>query len=173
MNKVQKRQLLYQHALEVEPLFHSALEELRGEKTFLSLTHEDRLRLLTLKVWMLRYKVPLTWILETLLQHYSKFIRRRRTGSTLGVRVATLVSQSSKQVLEEEILKQFPCGENISRWKTAQQRQQLHQNGICRMQDPMTFASDYGHWLEQARRDHERATDKFSVRPYRDNPWRI
>ena len=80
----------------------------------LRLSRVDQLRLLNLKFWVIEYKVSLRYILSVLLPLWenAKHIQRKKPAYGLGIRVATLIGARSRQLLEEQMQKDFPAGEN-------------------------------------------------------------
>ena len=88
------------------------------------ITPDDLKRLLVLWVWSERYHLPLTYVIEVLVGRWRGITTRHRRKSkvnTLGVRVITLTSRKSEQMLVEHIQQHFPNHENEFEWRLQKQ----------------------------------------------------
>lgn len=166
------KQKLDYHALQWEKEVMSTLSQIRGKEMQARLTPYDRYRLLTLKVWTLRYQISLTFVLEVLQQCYQNCIRGIATKAYLGIRVTTLCSRRSQEMLEVEILKQFPHHENEQLWKAQKQKQMTPRSQSPPPDDLMTYDTAYQTWLDNQRRKQNKTALILSRRPWRGNPWR-
>jgi hypothetical protein len=149
-------------------------------RTYYTLKPIDEYRLLTLAVWAEKYKVSLEFVVATLVTFWSRIVRAKARGG-IGVKVWTLVGRKSLKVLQEEILKQYPQGENVDEWRWQKRLQSVKTfpRGLVR---PTTILdtdklSDFckiyekrmkrrGHLIDLATSDVERRQ-----RPFRGNPW--
>lgn len=165
-----RRQTLWQSALACEKEFAATLEQLRGCPVPLFLSENDRLRLLTLWVWMRRYKVSMLWILTMLFQRYAHFTKRK-THTSLGMRIATLCGRTSQNYIEEEILRQFPESENYAEWRSQEQQRQLRSTRTFTVSNPFTYTQDYHQWVQRNRTKIITIAEAMQRWPYRDNPW--
>lgn len=131
------------------------------------------IRLLNLRTWHLRYQVPLSFIISTLLQRYA-YIRKhyiqRNEKHKLGVSVKILTSIKSRSFIEEEIERTL-LPDHLA---TVRQRQIDIINGssnwpkLTEYKDVDIWVRDYQRWkLKQ----HRQPDVKLS-KPYRNNPWR-
>jgi hypothetical protein len=150
--------------------FSQVLEALRGSSVPYQWAPGDCVRLLTLRTWTLRYKVTLDYVVRTLVKYWDKRVRKPKSSSSLGVRVATLVSEHSRQILEESVLRDFPNHENEQAWKCRKRSRIL--SASCYLSDaPACYAFAYRNYIEERRTEIHRVTRQLSARAFRDNPF--
>ncbi len=153
----------------------AAIENAPLTDVVMQLRDDDYTRLLTLRAWMLRYKVDLQFILRVLFDYYAKHRKRRfRTKVTLGVRIPTLTGIRSRQVLEEAILQYFPQSENIALYRVEAQRQILEAPTTIKvpsMGKLGRYLRIYTKRVLTQRRVFQSAEKKYQ-RAWRGNPWR-
>jgi hypothetical protein len=160
----------------------NALQKTLGaQRTLRFLSIPDRHRLLTLATWEERYRVPLEWIVERLLRAYQKTKQRKRVAPGFPVKVSTLVSAASEEMLREEIKKVYPDNVHIDIWRQAEQARLLYKfypEEEERLRTTLSFgrlsqyAEYYGEQMEKRRRAFLRARSKLAKSlPYRGSPW--
>ena len=117
--------------------------------------HQD-LMLYNFKIWMIRYHVSLDFILETLLRRWS--VRRAlHYGSiSFGLPIPLLTSATACKIIEEEVLKAFPTGENIAIMNQPQPR--LFRIG--NFENTYQMIKEYGISIEKSRRDFEQQIEQ-------------
>ena len=83
-------------------------------KVWIPSTRCALLALINLRVWCVRYAVPLDFILRTLLYRYRTIRTTQRTTTDvhLGIPTAVLCGQRSRNAVEEAVLRTFPADEN-------------------------------------------------------------
>jgi|SRR5580698_568235 hypothetical protein len=161
-----------------------------GEKhtlQFMSLT--DRKRLTVFLVWEQRYKVPLEWIVEVLLDHYSairkRFITgRHRRNPALPVKVVSLVSQTSKELLQKAIAVAYPADEHLDIWRereqyrtitkqTPSEERKVLEPTFLEYKTTSAFIRAYSESIEEHRLIEQKISDgRKKGKPYRNSPWR-
>lgn len=153
----------------------------------------DRKRLTVLLVWEQRYKVPLEWIVETLLRHYQYKRKRIITGRryrnpALPVRTVTLVSPTSAEIIEKEIAQAYPADEHLDIWRERKRYEilakQLSTEGLSgRSVVGKTFidfssTEDFVKHYSKMVEEHRLIEDKIAGerrrkgKPYRGSPWK-
>ncbi|SRR6266436_322432 len=165
------------------------LKKIRKDDVTLFLNENDRYRLLTLKVWVQRYRVDLRFILETLLPFWEQFVKRRsRKMKTRGlnVKVSTLVGKKSEEILQDQIRKKLPREINKRLWISMereriftifalQERDEFtRKNGLKHMvdyKDPKKWARAYQKVIEAESKMREKIDTEMKKRPYRGNPF--
>lgn len=162
--------------------FLDVLGELRGKDlSYVQYTEQDRYRLLILLAWSRRYRVPVDYVVKTLIHFWDKKIGhprgRRKLATIIGVRIATLTGVVSQSVLEEQILIEFPTLENESEWKSRARIRMLPPDGPeTEVADTIEeFMSSYRSRVERKRKlllENKRPGSVYTRRPYRNNPWK-
>lgn len=134
------------------------------------LTRLDQQRLLTLRAWVIRYKVSLHFILSALMSFWLKKGFKARTDAYLGIRVSSLVGKHSKRLLEDELLKRFPNNENIAAWKSERLLELCFTPFSASFSfNPEHFGEEYVAAIRQKQAEAE-PRQKWLRRPFRDNP---
>jgi hypothetical protein len=135
-----------------------------------TLSRQDQLRLLNLKVWTERYRVPLTWILRVLLHEY--FGEHRRSyNRSIGLRVSSFTGRKAEKYLADRIAQEFPNWQ-LERQFLAERRQRLlERHGAKPLKMTDLNPSTYQQQMDERARLEESARKLFS-RPWRNNPWR-
>lgn len=129
--------------------------------------------LLVLRTWVLRYRVPLKWILQTLYRYYEKPISRAGRKPTMGITIATLCGSASQTIIEEAIMRHFPNGENELDWKHRQRLLAAPPPPPKQRSDNVRkFIKDYVSWISSRKKTEEATNMRMKRRPYRGNPWR-
>ena len=167
------------------------LSKIRKEQVTLYIRMPDKYRLLKLKVWSEKYRVPLIFILSTLIPLWESFIQRRsrqvkREG--LNVRVSTLTGKKSEEFLKEAIKKEFPDGANKQLW-IAKHRERILAKAILDSQDkdlltrsqkvqdlsefttPKQYVAYYRRRVRYLSSSREKIIQQMEERPYRSNPF--
>jgi len=133
---------------------------------------QDKIRLLNLRVWALRYTVDLTFIVGTLLRHFHRIrVMRNAIGRTLGVPIKTSTGENAHRAIIEALNASYPNKENV----------QAHNDEFkCRLMcirqpklsftgtDPSEFVALYTSEINKVRK---RLFASPSKRPWRGNPW--
>lgn len=176
-------------------LLSSSLDQIRYEvdsiirKEFgtqlFQLTPDNAMRLLKLRVWSVRYKVSVRYILLRLVPYYKKFaqnFRRRYNEKGLGITIAVLTGRSAEQKLREFILKDFPDGENLVDWKEdAKQRclDIVNRDELVGRPKPFlqyksikAFIVSYEKRIATMNSDLSRSEKQLAKQPWRGNPFR-
>lgn len=150
------------------------LAELDGgleENCYLKFNRENWVRLLNLKVWSRRYKVPIRLILEILLKGYYHNVRRyKQKAITIGLSPAVLTGPTSQRTLELEIRKRFPNRENEMSWNSNQVSKILAMVSTGKPLSPETLLEDYHRHIQYKRELLISGTKEFQ-RPWRGNPF--
>ena len=173
------------------------LKEIRqGERTVLRLKAVDRYRLLTLKIWSERYRVPLKYILQVLMAWTETFARkhfqRAKNTEGFGVKVSTLCGKRSQEILEDQIRRDFPNSEHkttfiqreqnrILEWEVRRQDRQdddgiktpdqIRKN-LFDFPHPKGYVRYYRNRIRRESRQRERIIQELEKRLYRGNPFR-
>ncbi len=139
------------------------LDHIRSTEVRLKVNQATSIGLLTLKVWEIRYHVPLSFILKTLLKRFTL----DRVPGTLGTPWGQLTGVVARDTIEQAIRYRFPGGENIkaSRDELKQQLIQFQHTGSFRR------IEGYANAMSTIRQHRREAKKKFP-RPWRNNPWK-
>jgi len=170
--KVQKR-LFRRAAFEFFWKFNAEVKKQSKRSFFQAPKPQQLMRLYTLKGWMDKYKVSLTYIVRTLVMYwqekFSHKITKKKFG--IGVSIPTLVGSMSEKILQDRIAKDFPNGENVIAWKSEQQL--LRTRRAIREISGDDFMQDYERIMRvrQTRLTNNLSSGKYTRRHYRDNPW--
>lgn len=159
-----------------------------GEKHTLQwMSITDRKRLTVLLVWEQRYKVSLEWIVETLLTHYQGKRKRIITGRryrnpALPVRTVTLVSPTSREIIEKELAQAYPNDEHLTIWRERKQYEFTAKNleapviskSFVEYPDSKSYVEQYAATMTRHRADESKMADqkRRKGKPYRNSPWR-
>jgi len=129
-------QLLYDLAL----VWRGNLEKILNDKHDRSLyvfttkkQERERMLLLSLRTWSLKYKLTPEEILDVLVPFWSKFERKYKNNKGrkgLGVGVSTFCSDRSEEVLKKYIAENHPNQENIQAWRAREQEKCLRRDKI-------------------------------------------
>lgn len=187
------KQELIQTELEgVKVLAHSFVKEvektltrIRKDDSSIFLNDKDRLRLLVLRSWTVRYSVSLDYILRKVLPFWEAFVQRRSKrmkSRGLNVQVSTLVGKKSEEILIQNIEKDFPNGINrILRKQEDTERifskllSQESNDGIKVKQPRIStlekYVRHYKYSMKQDSKRRDRIEAEFQKRPYRTNPF--
>lgn len=145
----------------------------------------ERLRLGIWQVWATRHKVPVSYVIQTLLHYWREKTRRPgKKTSALGVTFATLTSAKSEPILASAIERDFPGRENESQWQMQARLRLLgldelrgHGRGLVEMlfsKDSLDESCNiYQNRIErrQKRLDKAAAAHWRRRRTWRGNPW--
>jgi hypothetical protein len=176
-------------------LLSSALDQIRFEvdsiirqefgTQLFQLTPDNAMRLLKLRVWSVRYKVSVRYILVRLVPHYKKFaqnFRRRYNEKGLGITIAVLTGRMAEEKLREFIAKDFADGENTITWKEDEKQRCLNiinQDELVGRPKPFlhyrsvkAFVAAYEKRVRIMNRDFIRIEKTMALQPWRGNPWR-
>lgn len=162
--------------------------EMRDDKHLrLFLSRADKLRLLKLRTWCMRYKLSLSEVLDLIVPVLRKTGAYRPGPKSFGIRMSALTGDTSCRILEDRVLLLYPEGANVSVWRERERERQLQaerdeaSDGVAvREQHATLLACDsiesfVGCYSRQvtARRVSERdSTARWRKRrKYRGNPW--
>jgi len=139
------------------------------------LKREDEIRCLRLEQWEEKYRVPLWWILQTLVPIWRRKFAKYSLGA-FGVKIPTLVGAKSEEIIRSEIKTQFPDGENVRQWKAREQQKQWsrYREGVGLREDwshPLTAAKEYQQRMLRERKARVKFERTARRRLYRGNPW--
>ena len=131
---------------------------------------QDQLRLLNLKIWANKYKLPLEEILRLLLSVWmGKFKASRRKG--LVVPISTLVGKKSNDILLDYLAKKYPNRENITLRKQDLVSKIIPEAELKEWDDPIRFVYEYKQHIKALRAGDAKIAAKFRRRHWRGNPW--
>lgn len=135
----------------------------------------QQVKLLRLRTWHLRYKVPVSVILEILITYWQAVHKYRRTSkATLGIPLVHLVSNKSAIILQEKLAKQFPQYEHLDSWRAVQRQRYFASYRTLQLVglNPVQLVSVYQTEIHKRRkRMHYQMTVAFRRRRYPENPW--
>lgn len=155
-----------------------------GNGRGLTLSSIDRVRLLRLKLWSLRYHLPVEEILDILLPILRAQVAKPKKRIMLGIRVPALVGDGALEILKREIDKRYPGHEHLALWRDAERQKQLRRE--CREEGVPTvekallmeeyptlraYCDAYRAKIGRVRREEEVNQSRRSRRNYRWNPW--
>lgn len=161
------------------------LSRIRKEEVSIFLNDKDRLKLLILRSWGIRYSVSVEYILRTVLPFWEAFVQRRSKkmkSRGLNVQVSTLIGKKSEATLIQNIEKDFPNGINkVLHKQEAAERiytkilSQDKNDGIKIKQPRIStlekYVRHYRHSMKKDSKNRERIEVEFLKRPYRTNPF--
>lgn len=101
-----------------------ALTAIRGDQARLYLNRPDKIRLMILRSWTIKYHCNLKYILQTLIPFWTRFVSqrsRKQLSKGLNVRVSTLTGNKSESVLKEHLEQDFPSDLLYRLWKSNEQ----------------------------------------------------
>lgn len=137
-------------------------------------------RLLSLRTWSMKYKLPLKEILKVLLSFWDSIAGRRRTKSYgsvkgLGCTIPCLCGDRSEELLQEYLEKKYPNRENEREWKAARREDYIRTRKLS-----IKFKNTLGPALQSytdsvlSVREKNRIVEsrmKKTKRRYPGNPW--
>jgi hypothetical protein len=140
----------------------------------------DSLRLFNLKMWCLKYNVTLLWVIQTLTHHWlhAKHVARKNPPKGIGVRIPTLVGPTSRKVIEEALLRDFPDRENEIHLRTLIEEKYLlsedvmGSDGAFRVNNPTKMLKAYLSRIKRAQTGLEELEKSLSRRQWRGNPYK-
>jgi len=138
----------------------------------------DRYRLLMLRIWSEKYKVSLRFILGTLLPFYWSKVSSKHANSKwgFGIRLATLLSGLSEQILSDAVKRTYPDKGNIAEWRWQRRTRMIAAGQPLQREDPLAddqFMARYDEQIRARRKELIAAVIDEAHRRhcYRDNPW--
>ena len=167
-----KRQLKYD-AFKFFWTFNEEIKRRFKRSYFKALPQDDQYRLLTLRTWSIKYKVPVSFVIQTVVEYWMrKLPPRKKTG--IGISVSTLTGPTSEKILTAEIERLYPDQEHLRAWKSEAQMK-LTSRGVkdIRTSDAFDFVSRYVKVMErrQQRVVKSIASGQHVKHRYRDNPF--
>ena len=155
-----------------------------GKRVKLFLSRSDKLRLLKLRIWEMRYRISILEILDLILPALRKNIRAG--GKGLRVSVATLTGDVAETILQDRLAEKYPDGANITVWREAELDRQLMAERmeetegmpvrsdtvvtLLEVGDTKEFILAYSGRIMKAREKNRIPAFRKSKR-YRGNPW--
>lgn len=175
------RNALVYHSLRFHAEISACLAEYDGlDRVFLPAFPPGIPRLLTWKVWSARYRVPLRFVVSTIMDAF-RTIRGPIRGR-FGISIATLCGKRAEQILQEALLKTYPAGENETLWETDLENQLITAAGLSLAPPASTFqrlmdgaegidaaVKRYGDILRSTKRSRLKADELLHRRPWLDN----
>lgn len=167
------------------------LQQKTGEKIKLRYRPEKQARLLKLRVWSTRYRVPVGEVLEIILPVLRGRVpqnKLRRHG--IGVGVYTFVGRKAEEILKDELRRKYPDSEHLTLWREQERERQLERErtedleGLKPHRKPVVsllesesmedFLTGYRDSIQQEKSQQDRVqTETWRKRKaYRGNPWR-
>ncbi len=137
-------------------------------------------RLLSLRTWTLRYKLPLDEVLTVVLGFWDNVINKRRTRVLseqrgLGCTIPCLCGDRSEELIEEYIKRKYPNGEHIRAWKMSKQAAYIRIRPIKMLYKGSfrLMIEDYTKKVVADRSRNQAIVERKSRarRRYPDNPW--
>lgn len=147
-------------------------------KVVLRLSRTEQLQILNLRMWAQRRQVSLHYVLQVLLDFWSKRYQVPKRGQGLGVRISTLVGKKSKEILDEAIIRDYPGQENVRELradletKAITSEEVMGATGTLHIQDPLQFMKAYRARVQRARAAVDDVQKALCRRPWRTNPYR-
>ena len=142
------------------------------------LTPKDRYRLLSLRTWMLKYKLSLEEILGVLVPIWSGYIKSRKVVSaeSLGFMVSTLCGDKSQEILERHIKKTYPHDEHIATWRQEKQETFMRKRKILEFYQAGSLKTYVDQYHKDALEERAYVTKfitsrKRTRRRWLDSPW--
>jgi hypothetical protein len=140
----------------------------------------DAVRLFNLRMLCARYQITLAYALEVLVAFWThaKHNKGKEAPKGFGTRIANLIGPTSRKVLEESILRDFPNRENESQQRVSIEdafllsEEVMGPVGDFRLRDPFSFVKAYKSRITQAKKGLEALEESLSSRQWRGNPYR-
>lgn len=172
---------LERQVLEFQVEVQKTLERIFKKPTVFRPGWIDSLRLFNLRMWCLKYNVTLLWVLQTLTHYWlhAKHVARKNPPRGIGVRIPTLVGATSRKVIEEALLRDFPDRENEIHLRTVIEEKYLLSedvmgsgDGSFRVNNPAEMLKAYKARINRARKGLEELEESLSRRQWRGNPYK-
>lgn len=120
------QRILEQEAMKIVIELQNWIRSRDKVNLYLNFKQEDRMRLLRLRTWEYVYKIPISEILDIIVEpiRVHSNLRSRRYG--LGTSVSSLTGFHAERILSTIVGRRYPAGEQISFWREAERDRQLH-----------------------------------------------
>lgn len=139
----------------------------------------DSVRLFNLRMLCARYQITLAYALEVLVALWTNAKHNKgKAPKGFGTRIANLTGPTSRKVLEESMLRDFPNRENESQQRVAIEEmfllseEVMGRTGDFRLRDPMRFVSAYKARITRAKKGLAALEESLRSRQWRGNPYR-
>jgi hypothetical protein len=151
---------------------------------------ESLAMLLRLRVWSVRYQIPVYEILDMMLPGLRELVDQTTKRNVLGVPVYVLTNDKAEGMVHDHVKRRYPQGENRIVWREHEQERQLDREqrelldglkprqatakGMLEYDTPEEFTEEYRRIMIERRekREAERSKEWRKRKPYRGNPWR-
>lgn len=151
---------------------------------------DDQHRLLKLRIWSERHKVSVGYILSVLIPYFEKLSYkhsrrpREKVSKGIGTTIAILTGSTAEAYLADQILKDFPDGENVLAWKEDRRTDCLRQielddelptrkpKGILQYNSVASYRKAYLSRIKRTRDTEDKLVQQLSKQPWRGNPFR-
>lgn len=143
-----------------------------GIKYFQS-SFNNQVLLLNWKVWSLRYGVSLHWIVDKILQYYSKAREARGAGNQLGIGIPAITGEKTQIWIQECVSREFPSGENLAVRRSELQARMVSPPIKIKTGSEVTvdgYIKEYRRLAHNIRNKTTSESSKFT-RAWRGNPW--
>ena len=141
----------------------------------------DLYRLLSIRTWALKYRIPAEEIIKVLIDHWDKIVKRfhygkkQRGRTSLGVKIHTFCGDKAEQVIIRYIKETYAHEEHIQAWRSKEQQRYLTKNKIYQFSESTLkgFVKAYKKKVKEARKQIQDNLDKgsFTKRRFPGNPW--
>jgi hypothetical protein len=152
------------------------------------LKEQDLAKLAILKVWSIRYYLPVSEVIRIIVPVLKQIIRSRKKLRGLGVPITTLTAVGTEKILEREIQELYPDGEHVRLWKEQEREKQLNTElldeteglpvkqvqlrPLYEYETCREFATGYEKMIDKKSKSMSNATQQHRrSKPYRLNPW--
>lgn len=185
---------LWAYSLQITSTITRWVEVHDKKHTILTYSKIDQLKLMTLRTWELRYRLPVYEILDLVVPVLRVVVkghlRRKKPLAGLRVPVSTLTGVAAERILLDQIAKKFPDAQHIGIWRAEERERQLRRERLVesegitiRQLGTVTLLSSQsvGGYIDAYKKQvHakrvEEATELANKdrkrKSYRFNPWR-
>lgn len=109
----------------------SWVKEKDGIDLYAGFSIENRLRLLKLRTWKLRYRLPvkeiLSLVVPVLREHIESGFRKKSKRRGLGIGIPALTGRAAERILISQMKKKYPNNEHLAQWRQLERERQLSQ----------------------------------------------
>lgn len=138
----------------------------------------ERLMLLSLRTWSIKYKLNPEEIIEVLVRFWnnlSKKFSKKRKVKGLGVKINAFCGNRSEEIIEKYIHDKYPNREHLSRWRSAEREKFMKRSRIKTLYQGTikNFLKEYSLSVEKVRKQNQDSisSGEFKKRRWPGNPW--